>query len=59
MITEKKLKHYRLQAWLRENRSDDLEYLGEKNGEYWYRIGTHKITSGQFKDIELVDEVEQ
>jgi len=49
----------RLQAWLRENKCDDLEYLGEKDGDYWYRVGPHEITSDQFEDIELVGEVEQ
>lgn len=59
MISQKELKHLRLQAWMRENKCQDIEYLGEKNGNYWYRIGTHKITSDQFEDIELVSEVEE
>ena len=57
MITEKELKHYRLQAWLREHKCDDIEYLGEKSGDYWYRIGPHEITSDQFNDIKLVGKV--
>ena len=56
MITQKELKHMRLQAWMRENKCDDIEYLGEKDGNYWYRIGPHEITSDQFEDIELVSE---
>jgi len=59
MITEKELKHHRLQAWLREHRCDDIEYLGEKDGDYWYRIGTHEITSDQFEDIEFVGMVDE
>ena len=55
MITEKELKHYRLQAWLRENKCDDIEYLGEKSGDYWYRIGPHEISSEMFQDIKLVE----
>ena len=55
MITKKELKHYRLQAWLREHKCDDIEYLGEKSGDYWYRIGPHEITSDQFNDIKLVN----
>lgn len=55
MISEKELKHLRLQAWLRENKCDDLEYLGEKAGDYWYRIGPYEITSDEFEDIELVE----
>ena len=57
MISEKELKHLRLQAWLREHKCDDLEYLGEKEGDHWYRIGPHEITSDQFEDIELVEDL--
>ena len=28
MISRDDLMHHRLQAWLRENKSDELEYLG-------------------------------
>jgi hypothetical protein len=28
MISRDELMHHRLQAWLRENKCDDLEYLG-------------------------------
>ena len=59
MITQKELKHHRLQAWLRENKSKDIEYLGMKDGDYWYRIGEHEITSDQFEDIEFVGMVEE
>ena len=59
MISQKELKHMRLQAWLREHKCDEIKYLGERDGDYWYRIGPHEITSDQFEDIELVGEVEQ
>jgi len=59
MISQKELKHMRLQAWMRENKCDDIEYLGEKDGDYWYRIGPHEITSDQFEDIEFVGMVEE
>jgi hypothetical protein len=57
-ISQSELKHQRLQAWLREHKCDDIEYLGEKSGEYWYRIGPHEITSDQFEDIEFVGMVD-
>mgnify|MGYP003320917325 FL=1 len=56
MITEKELKHHRLQAWLREHKCDDIESLGEKSGDYWYRIGQYEITSDQFNDIKKVEQ---
>ena len=57
MISKSELMHHRLQAWLRENQSDDVEYLGERNGEYWYRFGEHEVTVDCVEDIELVGEV--
>tara|TARA_B100000035_G_scaffold273531_1_gene249414 strand:- start:1519 stop:1710 length:192 start_codon:yes stop_codon:yes gene_type:complete len=58
MISEKELKHHRLQAWLREHKCDDIEYLGKKGEDWWYRIGPHEITSDQFEDIEFAGEVD-
>ena len=58
MISERKLKHLRLQAWMREHQCDDIEYLGEKDNNYWYRIGPHEITVDQFEDIEFIGMVE-
>ncbi len=56
------LMHHRLQAWLRENRCDDIEYLGEgedKDGEmkHLYRIGEHEVFHDQVHELEM-EEVE-
>ena len=45
MISRDELMHHRLQAWLRENKSEDLEYLGYYEDtlgvkRHWYRIDT-------------------
>jgi hypothetical protein len=57
-ISTAELKHQRLQAWLREHSCDDIEYLGERDNQYWYRIGPHEVTSDQFEDIEFVGYVD-
>ena len=64
MISKAKLMHHRMQAWLRENDCDELEYLGERpdiTGEinYWYRIGPHEVTVDCIDDIELVGPVDE
>ena len=53
--------HHRLQAWLRENDSNELEYLGYYPDvlgvdKHWYRIDTHEVTVDCIEDIELVSE---
>jgi len=50
--------HHRLQAWLRENICDDLEYLGDWDDKHWYRVGPHEVSADQIEDLELVGEVE-
>lgn len=60
MISRDDLMHHRLQAWLRENESDDLEYLGETPDicgvmHHWYRIGENKVTVDCIEDLELVE----
>lgn len=59
MISRDELMHLRLQAWLRENNSDDLEYLGDRDGKHWYRIGPHEVSADQVEDLELVGEVDE
>lgn len=61
MISKDELMHHRLQAWLRENSSDDLEYLGfypDTLGvdKHWYRIAEHKVTVDCIEDLELVND---
>ena len=60
--SQSELMHHRLQAWIRENNSQDLQYLGfypDSFGvfHYWYRIGKkHVVTVEQIEDIELISE---
>ena len=62
MIGKVELMHHRLQAWLRENNSDELEYLGyypDKFGvnNHWYRIaGKYEVSVDCIEDLELVEE---
>jgi len=61
MISRDELMHHRLQAWMRENKCKDLEYLGERPdicGEikHWYRIaGEHEVSVDCIEGIDLVD----
>ena len=60
MISRDELMHHRLQAWLRENKCDDIEYLGEYEDtlgimKQWYRIADHEVTVDCIEDLELVD----
>ena len=60
MISRDDLMHHRLQAWLRENKCDDIEYLGEYEDtlgimKHWYRIAEHEVSVDCIEDLELVD----
>ena len=60
-ISKDDLMHCRLQAWLRENKTDDIEYLGfypDVLGidKHCYRIDTHEVTVDCIQDLELVDD---
>jgi len=60
MISRDELMHHRLQAWLRENKCEDLEYLGFYEDtlgvhKHWYRIADHEVTVDCIEDLELVD----
>ena len=60
MISRDELMHHRLQAWLRENKCDDIEYLGFYEDtlgvdKHWYRIAEHEVTVDCIEDLELVD----
>ena len=55
------LMHQRLQAWLRENESTDVEYLGQHCDvlgqlNYWYRIGQYDVTVDCIEDINLTEQ---
>tara|TARA_B100000676_G_C17383101_1_gene486461 strand:+ start:16 stop:207 length:192 start_codon:yes stop_codon:yes gene_type:complete len=57
------LMHYRLQAWLRENKCDDISYIGIKTdnaGEekHFYKIGQHEVPHDCIESLEM-EEVEE
>jgi hypothetical protein len=48
------LMHLRLQSWLREHSCDDIEYLGMREGEHYYRIAEHEVPVSSIEDLEQV-----
>ena len=57
------LMHYRLQAWLRENKCVDISYIGIKTdhtGEekHFYKIGQHEVPHDAIESLEM-EEVEE
>ena len=55
--------HYRLQAWLRENKCADISYIGIKTdhaGEekHFYKIGQHEGPHDAIESLEM-EEVEE
>lgn len=53
--------HYRLQAWMRENKCSDIEYLGIRPDvlgieQHFYRIGEHEVSVEMIEDLEPVEE---
>ena len=63
-ISSSNLMQHRLQAWLRENKCKDIEYLGflesYKSGkkEHMYRIGEHEVPVDAIESLEM-EEVEE
>ena len=60
-ITKSELMHQRLQAWMRENICDEIEYLGVRPdtfgiNNHWYRVGEHEVTVDCIEDITLLEE---
>ena len=54
--TKAELIHYKIQAAMRENvfAEDQMKYLGEKAGHYWYLIdGQHEVSAEQFEEFEV------
>lgn len=58
-IGRTELMHHRLQAFLREFTCSDIEYLGLRNDEHWYRIGVHEVNVKDIEGLEQVDDNEQ
>lgn len=52
-ISHSELMHHRLQAFIREFNCSDIEYLGLRKNEHWYRIGEHEVN---VKDIESLEQ---
>lgn len=52
--SKSELMHLRLQAFMREFRCDDIEYIGIKKGEHYYRIADHEVPVSSIEDLEEV-----
>ena len=48
------LMHLRIQAWMREYNCSDIEYLGVREGEHYYRIAEHEVPVSSIEDLEEV-----
>ena len=63
-ISSADLMHHRLQAWLRENKCKDIEYLGERESyksgkkQHFYRIGEHEVPHDAIEELEM-EEVDE
>ena len=63
-ISSADLMHHRLQAWLRENKCKDIEYLGERESyksgkkQHFYRIGEQEVPVDAIEELEMVEEEE-
>jgi len=57
MPTKSELMHYRLQAWIRENKCSDIEYLGDlPDTGHTYRIGEHEVPIEFIEGLELCED---
>lgn len=54
-ITKNELMHLQLQAFLREYKCSDIEYLGIRDEEHYYRIGTHEVPVNQIEGLDRVE----
>lgn len=50
--SKSELMHFQLQAWLRENNCKDLQYIGKRNGEHWYKILNNEVPVSQIESLE-------
>lgn len=53
--SKSELTHLRLQAFLREYSCSDIQYVGEKENNHWYKIDGHLVSVDQIVDFEQVD----
>ena len=57
MPTKSELMHYRLQAWIRENKCSDIEYLGDLPVTgHTYRIGEDEVPIEFIEGLELCED---
>lgn len=56
-ISQSELMHHRLQAWMREWNCSDIEYLGLRKGEYYYRIGEHEVPVSAIEGFDKVEDI--
>ena len=60
-ISSADLMHHRLQAWLRENKCKDIEYLGERESyksgkkQHFYRIVELEVPVDAIEELEMVE----
>jgi len=54
-ISQSELMHLQLQAFLRENKCEDIEYLGLRNEEHWYRIDSHEVSVSQIESLDQIN----
>ena len=60
-ISKGMLTHYKIQAAMRSQNfpKDELEYLGERDGEHWYKIaGEHEVPASEIQGFYSEDEEE-
>jgi hypothetical protein len=53
-ISPSELMHLQLQAFLRENKCEDIEYLGLRNKEHWYRIDSYEVPVSQIESLDQI-----
>ena len=53
-ISPSELMHLQLQAFLRENKCEDIEYLGLRNEEHWYRIDSYEVPVSQIESLDRI-----
>ena len=63
MPTRAELMHFRLQAWLHENKCEEFEYLGERPdilgvNKHWYSIAGTEVTADQIEELDLMEDAE-
>lgn len=54
MISRAELMHHRIQAILRDTKLSGIEYLGLRNQEHWYRIGTQEVPVSNIEELEEI-----